>query len=377
MQRFQFQGNWHFSLELPAFKGFQSKEGQPDGVLKIEIMEHLNTDADPTPQQIAAIHYLLAHQKKIHDAIVQHIRADYSNLVACYGVEDEYIPAAAFRRKQGVKRLIRFSTIIVQLAHKDGMSYLGFLGWCDWDPEHGLGLTLLQNKIIDYSDQTAAYSHIAKDNSDLPQYTEYYADNDAENLQLPTVHPKYGTLKPSQTEQLNAYLYHLVETGQFEKCRDTLQYAEQYAHQPLPYDLIKMAYIHFNAPLLDLFLSKGWAVLEWGIRWASIPAHFDYLISKGIDLHQPHPNVGGHVILEAALRHTLYHLQFSMRQPSYYAADFWDNSLLFIEYLLKKGVNRADVQYGLDYWHQLTDTNEVIKQRTLQILKKVLADSEK
>jgi hypothetical protein len=105
---------------------------------------------------------LLAHQKAIVQIIIHHIRNDYDNLVSYgYAGEGDSILPHPFENDDHVRRMVGFSTITVLLEHKDGVSYLGYSGICDWDPEHGLGATLHKKKIIEYSDNGSGVSWYA------------------------------------------------------------------------------------------------------------------------------------------------------------------------------------------------------------------------
>ena len=57
-----------------------------------------------------------------------------------------------------LKTLIGLSTIHVLSVERDGLAYVGFEFGCEWEEEHGLGVMLHGNRIIDVGSAEEAFS---------------------------------------------------------------------------------------------------------------------------------------------------------------------------------------------------------------------------
>ena len=81
MTKFQFNGDWEFRLKLDAFKGYvNSAESygtqlpeNSEPYVTIKIQNEFSEDADPSPEQLAAIDYLIENQEKIKNSLLEKV----------------------------------------------------------------------------------------------------------------------------------------------------------------------------------------------------------------------------------------------------------------------------------------------------------------
>jgi hypothetical protein len=143
---------------LDAWKGFQSRGGAygsidsnevSDGSVRITVdAEVVEGIAKITEAQVNAYNYLIQHQEKIKEAILQALLADYKNMQEYYDYDegDEEMPAVD--NVSQFCNLIGLSTIHIIDVRKDNIAYVGYQFGCSWDGEHGLGFMTHTDRVI-------------------------------------------------------------------------------------------------------------------------------------------------------------------------------------------------------------------------------------
>lgn len=220
--KFKFIGDWETQIEIEAFKEFQSrggyysskdKEEKSNGIVKLFISDDLSDEPDPSPEQFAAIDYLIDNQQHIIRSILDRVKMEYPNLREWCG--DDYCPP--LNTDDDVKNAIGFGTIHLQLEHKDGIAYMGYECGCEWDDEHGLGILMHKDRIISFGAAEEAFSpwQAMKDNGTSESKRAEWAEINLANAKpkLYSPHPKYGKLKPLQQSENNMYENRLIEKG--------------------------------------------------------------------------------------------------------------------------------------------------------------------
>jgi hypothetical protein len=108
----------------------------------------------PAAQQVSAFQYLVEHGDAIRDALVTAIFEEYpvirERLLAQDFVEESEMPA--LQGPEELKAHIGLSTVHVLRVVKNGAAYVGFEFGCTWDEEHGLGVMMHQDRILEFPD---------------------------------------------------------------------------------------------------------------------------------------------------------------------------------------------------------------------------------
>lgn len=150
------------TVSLPAWIKFQSRQGSygsvdthesPNEIFSISIGGDMVMDNPTiTTEHVNAYNYLTTHSEQIQESILKRLFADYKNLQANYGYDDndakEIMPDV--ESVDGFKKLIGLSQIHLMNVNKDGYAYVGYEFGCTWDDEHGLGFMTHKDRIIDF-----------------------------------------------------------------------------------------------------------------------------------------------------------------------------------------------------------------------------------
>lgn len=124
----------------------------------------------PSPAQLAAYEYLLAHESAVTRAVLARILRAYPKLRAsyhaAYGIDpdaaqegshepddlfgDDLKPLPVITRASDLRRVMGLSSIHVLDVAKAGVAYLGFELGCNWDDEHGAGVMTHKTRIVGF-----------------------------------------------------------------------------------------------------------------------------------------------------------------------------------------------------------------------------------
>jgi hypothetical protein len=151
---------WTARIVLPAWKGFQSRQGpygavsskaRSGGAARLYVTPPDGKEqAPPSADQVRAYQYLLDHQEAVRDAILNAILETYPGMQDSYGYDEE--EAAEFmppvERPEQFKPLIGLSVVHVLKVANGGLACVGFEFGCTWDTEHGLGVMTHKDRII-------------------------------------------------------------------------------------------------------------------------------------------------------------------------------------------------------------------------------------
>lgn len=146
--------NYEGQITLPAWTGFQSRQGSyggkdceepSNGLVKVLIT---GRQADyvkiTTREQINSLNYLHENAAKIRDAI---LNALFDELPAIRGIYEDLVPD--IDSIEDFRNVIGLSIIHVLDSNKDGFAYLGYELGCDWDDEHGLGVMMHKDRVVE------------------------------------------------------------------------------------------------------------------------------------------------------------------------------------------------------------------------------------
>ena len=115
-----------------------------EGLFPIEIGDP--TGAGPSPEQELAIRNLLDKEAEVIGNLMAGIHAEYCKAHANDPFWFKDLPK--LYSPSGLKKLLRCTNIHVSEYHLGGVAYIGFYFECAWDVEHGLGVLLHNDKVI-------------------------------------------------------------------------------------------------------------------------------------------------------------------------------------------------------------------------------------
>jgi Domain of unknown function (DUF6985) len=137
--------------------------GPPDGSAEVLVaVGEEGAAREPTPEQAAALRFLIEQEKAVTDSILQAVFDDYPRIRASCGYsEDEeefqlYYPD--LDRPARLRPMIRVDVVHVSDVAKAGVAYVGFLFDCTWnfDGSDSLGVLTHLDRVVGVGDFSIA-----------------------------------------------------------------------------------------------------------------------------------------------------------------------------------------------------------------------------
>ncbi len=147
---------------LDAWAGFTSENSREGchGANVIFILEPPSYEAHPVlgPQAKyeAALMWLLSNQIEARETVLSGVMSHIETMRSEYGIEDEELNGV--ETPDQLKRMVDLSFVRVFPHSKNGHPYLGFELECNWDPEHGCGVLINNNAVVDVGASESAQS---------------------------------------------------------------------------------------------------------------------------------------------------------------------------------------------------------------------------
>ena len=314
MTAFEFKGDWEFEYQFEAFKGLQSRRGsytsqdskkESNGIVNVIISDELNDDTDPTEEQINSINFILNNPAKIKQSLFKALKIEYPKLKEMYGYDEndqdskEWFPE--INSIDEFKKVFGVGNMFVLLPHKEGYSYIGLECGCTWDEEHGLGFLLHKYSIIKVGGADEAFStwEAFKDNGTYEEEQKKWNKHVKEKKSLPKPkiykpHPKYGKLKPSQSEANKMFENHLLERGYNSEFIELVEsdQIDVNINNGLTMTFLERAAQFNNLDIVKFILSKNPNskdnVIHRSVRYCNKEL-VQIMIDNGVDINQPDP----------------------------------------------------------------------------------------
>jgi len=151
-------------IHLPAWKEFENRNGfygsknsdkKSDGTIKVHIIgEPVDYVYVLSQSQFNAIKFLKENSEKVRDALLNALLADYPNAKDSY---KELMPdievTSDYKDNLGV------AFIHVMDSDKDHYAYIGFELDCSWDDEHGVGVMMHKDRVINIGLAEESFNH--------------------------------------------------------------------------------------------------------------------------------------------------------------------------------------------------------------------------
>jgi hypothetical protein len=157
---------WEGEMKLPAWSGFQSRRGgynsqdsesPADGTVEIHVNPgEPHAPLEPTAAQCRAMDFQIQHGEAVVNAVLAALMPYYLEMKKEWDLDDELMPPV----KEPAEFCSRMGLGVVHvLPHeKEGVSYVGLEIGCDWEEEHGLGVVLLKDRVVEIADGEIAFS---------------------------------------------------------------------------------------------------------------------------------------------------------------------------------------------------------------------------
>ena len=125
---------------------------------QVDIVELLEKQSVKT-----TLTYINDNQDAIYQQLINIVRADYDETFKLYG-EDEEIPEV--QNNDELLELLMPLHATIHETTKDGINYVGFGFDCSWQEEHGIGVLMYKDRVVQHGGEDHAF-------------LEYMAEEDA------------------------------------------------------------------------------------------------------------------------------------------------------------------------------------------------------
>ncbi|GEN68041.1 DUF6985 domain-containing protein [Chryseobacterium rhizosphaerae] len=148
---------FELSIELKHWQTFFQKE---DPEFYYELLDEEDDYMDePTPAQENGLHYLQENQEVVLEKILAELLKQYPGLQKNYNYSEEdktdFMPD--LKDIQGFAHLLSPTYFYVTSVVKDHYPYIGLGFSCSWDSEHGLGIMIHKDRIIEIGSAATAF----------------------------------------------------------------------------------------------------------------------------------------------------------------------------------------------------------------------------
>jgi len=367
MSQFKFNGDWEYQIEIPSFKGFQSRNGaytskdkdsDSDGIIRLEIEDDLTENPDPYPEQLKTINFILQHHDKIKEKIIDKTIEELPEIIKNYGLEDE----EQFKNisKESVIKLFGISSITILIPSKNGSSYFDVSGGCDWDEEHGLNFLMHEERVLTFGGiEGNSYWTAIKDNGTYEEIKNKKHEKRIPKKYIP--HSKYNKIKPSQKFANETFEHSLISGGFNKEFMRLVEEGEiningKWESQNKTF--LEASCWFNNNELVEFLLKKG-ANIRYSIHQCvglnSNPEALKMILQNGGDINQQ--DLGGKTILFIKSQELAKYYDFKAQRRKYNNGNLeeYDEKIEKlkeeIKQLINKGCNPSiKNSYGFDVY---------------------------
>jgi len=166
---------WIGDDHLPEWDAYQTGGGvygasdaQSIRSITINVSTPEGSRVEPNKHQIAAYQFIRQSGERIVDAIANLLLERYPSLQSRYkdflgpAVMETHMPTIT--SVSGFKSLIGLGSIHIHTTAKAGVAYVGLQLGCTWDVEHGLGVMMHLDRVVEFGGaDTAILEWIAED----------------------------------------------------------------------------------------------------------------------------------------------------------------------------------------------------------------------
>ncbi|MEW8346749.1 MAG: hypothetical protein AB2687_00430 [Candidatus Thiodiazotropha taylori] len=171
---------WQTKVNLPSWSGFQSRRGPygsndselPSNGDVVIVFAPEGRDIEPlSNEEIESVEWVVENEASLSKSLLSSLLQAYPTLQEDYGYTEQekaqYMPNV--KSQDDFRNLIGLHSVNVHPLQKDGMPYIGFEFGCTWDPEHGLGVLMHGNRVVEIGGaDTAILLWIAEKDAEKP-----------------------------------------------------------------------------------------------------------------------------------------------------------------------------------------------------------------
>ena len=138
------------TVMLPCWDTFNYKKNQTGITLEIGS-QNLKDDPIMLPAHLRSYHFLLKEQDKIQANILAALFSWYPSLREEFEGQDEAVMATVppVQDSGAFKNMISLNAIHFHHVFKDDYAYTGYEFTCSWDEEHGLGVMMHNDRVVE------------------------------------------------------------------------------------------------------------------------------------------------------------------------------------------------------------------------------------
>lgn len=152
--------SWRASCRLPSWSGYLDRSGAyggpgnqelSDGTVEIVFAPEGRDNSPLQEDELLLVQWFLDNEARVSDAVKAAIFDVYPSLIAEYDLtaEEQAEVMPAVLERDGLQRLIGLYSVNVHQTRNGAEPYLGFEFGCTWDDEHGLGVLMHGNRVVE------------------------------------------------------------------------------------------------------------------------------------------------------------------------------------------------------------------------------------
>ena len=166
--RLRWEHLWQGEIVLPAWAGFQSRQGAyggrdalgpSDGRVRLSV--DTGSQDPPSKEQARAFSTLVDDQEGVRDAVLLGLfkqypewRAEWKELLDDDEFEEVMPPVGD---PMGLRTVLGLHSVHVLPVSWDGMAYTGFELGCGWDEEQGLGVMMHGRRVVEVGNADCSF----------------------------------------------------------------------------------------------------------------------------------------------------------------------------------------------------------------------------
>ncbi len=163
---------WTGRITLASWAGYQSRGGgyasrdreEPsDGQVKLSVEApsagRLGASL-PVAEQIAAYEYLHDHEAHVTEVAVKAILEEHPKWRERWKIKEDDPAMPSIKTVEELRNAIGLGTVHILNVAKEGVAYLGLECGCEWDQEHGLGVLLLRDRVLEVCQANTSFNEV-------------------------------------------------------------------------------------------------------------------------------------------------------------------------------------------------------------------------
>ncbi|MFV0290280.1 MAG: DUF6985 domain-containing protein [Mangrovibacterium sp.] len=114
----------------------------------------------PTKKHTNGLKTLVTNQREVLDSMLNALLIKYPKMQEefDYPINEKKEIMPEITSIEGFSELLSPTTIYIHSKYKDDLPYIGYLFSCTWDSEHGLGILMHNNEVIEIGEGSIAFS---------------------------------------------------------------------------------------------------------------------------------------------------------------------------------------------------------------------------